>query len=434
METKIIYREPLGNPERKYRQDKFIISSCRAWGAGPEENADDMRACIKLCKEIGCNLTEYIWANPQMTEECIMACEEFGIDGIFQNWNAFGGFQAAKGEMKINMEELKKFMEFGHKYKHFRGYTVWDEPFSDSAVKAAAEQLNTIEEMDPDCLPYTVAIPSYNARDTWENGKFEYYLIRYANTINPVVMALDYYPFSATRQDPYDQIDSSNLWLDIALLRKLGLEKKTPMWFCIQTQDSPFGEIYWRFSPAKMTMQMYNVLLHGGKGVQIYSTVEGAMYNDGRKGPLYYQMKDMNRRVHQWGKTLMALDSEHVFHSPEVLKDNKNFDKYREALSDSQILADEELPFRCSVGELADKEGNRYLIILNRDYDNARKFKLNFKKSFRIYDISEYDGMQSVRSKSAKSLTLELAPGDAVFLRFQDAKEKAYFIDYVLKK
>lgn len=434
METKIIYRKPLGNPDRKYRQDTFIISSCKAWGAGFAENADDMRTCIQLCKEVGCNLTEYIWATPEMTEECIVACEEFGIDGIFQNWNAFGGFQAAKGEMKINMEELKKFMEFGHRFKHFKGYTVWDEPLSEEAVKAAREQVDIIEAMDPERIPYTVAIPSYNATDTWENGKFEAYMERYAETINPAIMSLDYYPFKATRPDAFNQIDGSNLWLDIELTRQWSLKKKTPMWFCIQAQDSPFGELYWRLSPEKMTMQMYNALLHGAKGVQIYSTVEGAMYSDGRKGPLYYQMKAMNRRVHQWGKTLMALTSEHVFHSPEVLKGNKNFDKFRENVVDSQILAMDELPFRCSIGELADEEGNRYMIILNRDYDNPRKFKLHFKKSFRVYNISEFDGMQSVRNKSAKSLTLELAPGDAVFFRFQDAKEKAFLIDYVLKK
>ena len=434
MKTKIIYREPLGNPDRKYRQDRFIISSCKAWGADAQEDAEDVRGCIKLCKEIGCNMTEHIWADPTLTKECIQACEEFEIDGLFQNWDAFGGFQAAKGDMKIKMDEMKKFIEFGKKYRHFYGYTVWDEPLSDESVEAAAEQVNTIEEMDPERLPYTVAIPSYNATHTWKNGLYENYLINYARIINPPVIALDYYPFSAMRPETYEQLDNSPLFLDIALLRKMSLEKRAPLWFCIQAQDSPFGERYYRFTPERLTMQAYNVLLHGGKAIQLYNTVEGAMYNNGQKGPLYFPMKEMNRRIYHWGKTLMALTSEHVFHSPELMAEWEVFDKYRESLSDSRILAEEELPFRCSVGELTDSEGNRYLMILNRDYQDERTFKLNFKKAFRIYEVSDRDGMQAMKNRSATSLILQMAPGDAVFLRFQDVEEEAFLIDYVLQK
>ena len=434
MKTKIIYREPLGNPDRKYRQDRFIISSCMSTATDFEEDKSDIRECIRNIKELGCNLTEYIWADQEMTEKCVIACEEYGIDGVFQNWNAFGGFQARKGEMKINREELDKFLEFNKNYKHFYGYYVWDEPLSDAAVDATAEQLNEIEKLDPKRLPFTVAIPSYNATDTWENGLFEKYLRRYAKVVNPPVMSLDYYPFSALRPEPFNQLDDKNLFLDIALLRELALKMNTPMWFYIQTQDMPMGERYYRFTPERMTMQAYNVLLHGGKGVQYYCAVDGAIYRDGRKGPLFFQMKEMNHRIQQWGKTLMALTSEHVFHSPELHEGNENFDQFRDILLNSKILADENLPFRCSVGELSDSEGNRYLMILNRDYMDKRTFKLNLKKAFRVYEVSGEDGMQSVRNRSTKSLNIELAAGDAIFLRLQDAKEEAFLIDYVLKK
>ena len=434
MKTKIIYREPLGNPSRKYRQDRFIISSCMSTATDFTEDKSDIRECVRQIKELGCNLTEYIWADKEMTEKCILACEEHGIDGVFQNWNAFGGFQARKGEMKMNREEFDKFMEFNKNYKHFYGYYVWDEPLSDAAVDATAEQLNQIEELDPKRLPFTVAIPSYNATDTWDNGLFEKYLRRYARVVNPSVMSLDYYPFSALRPEPENQLDDKHLFLDIALLRELSLKMNTPMWFYIQTQDMPMGERYFRFTPARMTMQAYNVLLHGGKGIQYYCTVDGAIYRDGRRGPLFFQMQEMNHRIREWGKTLMALTSEHVFHSPELLKDNANYDQFRDLLMNSQILADDELPFRCSVGEFSDSEGNLYLMILNRDYLDKRRFKLNLKKNCRVYEVSDEDGTQSVRNKSTKYLDIELAAGDAIFLRIQDAKEEVFKIDYVLKK
>ena len=434
MKTRIINYEPIGNPSRKYRQERFVISACMSvymWG---EENNRDVRECIRNVKELGCNLTEYIWADTKITENCILACEEFGIDGIFQNWNAFGGFQAQKGNMKINEKELAKFIEFNKDYKHFYGYYVWDEPLSEEAVNATTEQLNRIEELDPKRLPFVVAIPSYNATDTWDNGLFEQYLRRYAKVVNPPVMSLDYYPFSAMRPEPYNQLDDKHLFLDIALLRELSLKMETPMWFYIQTQDSPMGELYYRFTPARMTMQAYNVLLHGGKGVQYYCVAEGAVYKDGRKGPLFFQMQEMNRHIREWGKTLIALTSKHVFHSPELLAGNENYDKFREPLSESMILADEELPFRCSVGEFSDCEGNRYLMILNRDYLDKRTFKLNLKKAFRVYEVSGEDGLQHMKHRNVKSLKVDLPPGDAVFYRFQDASEEAFALEYVLNK
>lgn len=433
METKIIYRKPLGNPDRTYRQDKFIISSCKAWGAGFVDSADDIRRCIQICKEVGCDMTEYIWASPELTRECIMACEEYGIDGVFVSWDAFGSFERRKRDNKINFEKLEDFMNFAKKYKHFYGYNVWDEPLPPENIAATREQLDIIEGMDPGKLYYTVAIPSYNTDYTWENGLFEDYMERYTKEINPAIMALDYYPFAAHRSDSFEQLDNHDIFLDIAVTRRLGLEIDAPLWFCIQVHDSPFMERYYRFTPEKMNMQANNVLMHGGKAIQLYATVEGAVYNDGRKGPMYFPIRDMNKRLHQWGKTVMALTSEHVFHSPELLRDNKDFEKYREPLTDSKILADKELPFRCSAGELTDAEGNRYMIIMNRDYNAPRKFNLNLQKDFRVYQISDFDGTQSVKHNKTKKLSLELAPGAAVFLRFQDAKEKAYLIDYVLE-
>jgi hypothetical protein len=130
----------------------------------------------------------------------------------------------------------------------------------------------------------------------------------------------------------------------------------------------------------------------------------------------------------------MALTSVGVFHSPEVLAQHSAFDEYRQSIADSEVLADKDLPFRCSVGEFVDAEGNRYLLINNRDYAKKREFKLKLKKKFRIYEVSQDDGLQSVKTNRAQNLSVTLQAGDAVLLRFQDAEEKAFLIDYVLEK
>lgn len=427
MQTKVIYRGPVGNSKRKYRQERFIISTFSAC-------TKNIRRGIELCKDLGFDMVEFGWVNPEDSLKCMTACEEVAIDGIFQNWECFGGFQESEGKNNINLEKLSAYLDYTKKFRHVAGYYVWDEPLYDEKVEAAAEQVKIMEMLDPDRLPFTVAMPSYNPVKSWENKEFEKYLRKYTEDIEPAVLSLDYYPFHANKPEPTDQLDSSELFLDIALLRKLSLEKEIPMWFYFQTQDDPGAYEYRCFSPEKIRMQQYNALLHGAKGLQNYNVFNGAINQDSTYGPLYFFTKELNRRSHQLGKTFMALTSIGVFHSPELLKDNRDFDAYRQSVSESNILANEELPFRCSVGEFTDSEDNRYLFVQNRDYDSRREFLIRLKKKFRIYVVSQEDGQQSVLEEGAESLNLTLEPGDAILLRFQDEKEEAFLIDYVLKK
>ena len=70
--------------------------------------------------------------------------------------------------------------------KHTIGYYVWDEPQSDSQMAEARRQMDILQELDPEALLFTVAVPDYNGDperrknpdgttmlgDTWENGKY----------------------------------------------------------------------------------------------------------------------------------------------------------------------------------------------------------------------------------------------------------------------
>lgn len=86
------------------------------------------------------------------------------------------------------------------------------------------------------------------------------------------------------------------------------------------------------------------------------------------------------------------------------------------------------------LGEFVDVEGNRYIMVQNRDYNEIQTFTLKFKKKFRIYEVSQENGKQFVKSNGTQTLKLKLQPGDAVLLRCQDENEEKFLIDYVLKK
>lgn len=427
METRVIERTPIGNRKRRYRQDKFVISTFNA-------QTEHIRRGLELCKELEFNMVEFGWVNPEDSIKCMNACEEIGLEGVFQNWEAFGGFQAAKGENKVNFEKLSEYLEHTKKYRHVAGYYVWDEPLEEEKIRAAAEQVCLMELLDPERLPFTVAIPSYNTEKTWANGRFEGYLRTYAEEIEPAVLSLDYYPFWG-KEETEAQLDSSELFLDIGLLRKIALEKDIPMWFYFQTQDDPGFYGYQDFAPEKVRMQQYNALLHGAKGLQNYNVFNGAVNRENSTpGPLFAFTKDLNHRCHQLGKTLMALKSTYVFHSPEVLKGNPNFEAFRQPIGKSAVLDMEELPFRCSVGEFKDKEKNSYLFVQNRDLYEERSFDLKLKQVYRIYEVSQEDGIQRIWEAAAETVSVCLKPGDGILLRFQDERETPYLIEYALVK
>jgi hypothetical protein len=89
------------------------------------------------------------------------------------------------------------------------------------------------------------------------------------------------------------------------------------------------------------------------------------------------------------------------------------------------------------VGEFVDSQDNRYLFIQNRDYRVSQKFTLPLKQDFRVYEVSQEDGLQRLKFPKApfvESLTVNLAPGDATLMRFQDPAEAPFLIDYVLDK
>lgn len=429
METKIIYRHPLGNPRRKYRQDNLVISTFKAY-------TGNIRLGIEHCKEMGFNMVEFGWVPPAESLKCLTACEEVGIDGLFQNWNAFGGMSENHGRKDVDMDALLPYLEYSRKFRRFAGHYVWDEPLTKETMEVARQQTDLVESLDPTRLIYNVALPGDNSYGrNWEKDAYEQYLTEYLDIVDPAFASLDNYPFKPWFPEPTDQLDSVMFCMDLALLRKLALERDIPMWFYFQSIDDPWKHIYYNFSPEKLRVQQYQALLHGAKGLHNYNVEPGAIRKeDGTKGPLFYQTKELNHCCLQLGKTFMALESVAVFHSEELLKGNKHFDKLRQSLSESKILAQQELPFRCSIGEFTDCEGNRYLFIQNRDYETTQQFNLELQKEFRIYEVSKRDGMQRVRNEKVSKLGLLMKPGDAVLFRFQDANEEPFLINYVLQK
>ncbi|MGN1345489.1 MAG: hypothetical protein ACI4V1_01780 [Eubacteriales bacterium] len=423
MEHRILQRYPLGNPRRMWQQNNFILSTFAARG-------EKMRDALENCAEAGFNLLELGWASHEEAQEALRICEELDIALLYQDFSVFGGMQEGHLERHLAPSAAKKLTDELRRWKCVEGYYVWDEPYVEDQLAEARYQTDLFQREDPARLPFTVAIPSYNAKYTWENGEFAGYLRRYAEIIDPPVLSLDYYPIGLRNYTDEGQLDNSLMWCDIGLMRKIGREYHLPLWFYYQGVNL---HQYKTFAFPMVRMMMYAAAMYGVKGLQQFTAVGSVIRDDGSRGPFFEEQKAIHEEFRHLGNTLMALENRYVFHSSDLLPDCAYYDEFRDDIADSAVLCGE-LPERISVGELEDAYGNRYLLILNRDFARARSFALHFKETVRLYSVSRTTGRQTAMDGTWNAMNLELSAGDAMLIRVQPAAEGPYTIEYRLEK
>ena len=459
MEHKIYKRYPIGNKRFIWKQKDFILSTFSGFPEmGTQEGDIDVVAdrYARHHKEAGFNLMELGWVDHEGSWAAVEACENNGIDLVFQDMSIMGGMTSRHLERKVSREVIKSVVDRLKDKKHTIGYYVWDEPQCEEQMTEARRQMDILQELDPEALLFTVADPDYNRNpakkdalgnptglpgDSWENGRYVPYIHEFAEKMDPPVMSFDYYPvgdyFGVWPGHKYsyeNQLDDSFMLLSMALVRDVAKKHDLPFWFyyqgyklfkCTKKEDFIFPMV---------RCFMYSAVLYGAKGLQNYATGEKGnrfMNPDGSKGDFFEDQKQINYELKNLGNTLMALDSKLIIHSSDLLSGCEYTKPYFNSFEESLIFA-EELPKRTSVGELEDKYGNRYAVILNRDYEKVSAISLKLKDSFRVYEVSKEDGKQRIILDSASQLTLTLQPGDAVLYRFQKASDTPFTCEYEL--
>jgi len=449
MEHKVYKRYPLGNKRFIWKQKDYVISTFSGFPEMGTQEGDINEVADKYAKyhkEAHFNLMELGWVEHEGSWAAVDACENNGIDLIFQDMSIMGGMQHHHIERKVPYEVVEDVVNKLKDKKHTIGYYVWDEPNSVEQMDEARRQMDMLQKADPEALHFTVGLPNYNGGDEngphrWENGRFEPYVRRFAEKLDPPVMSFDYYPvgdyFNVWPGHTYNyenQLDDTFMWLDMALYRQVAKEMNVPFWFyyqgyklykCTKEEDFIFPMV---------RCFMYSGVLYGAKGLQNYATGEKGnrfLNPDGSKGDFYEEQKKINFEIVNLGSTLMALDSKLIIHSDDLLPGCEYTKPYFNKVEESKIFAGK-LPKRTSIGELEDEYGNSYAVILNRDYEKLSDITLKLNDNYRVYEVSKEDGKQRVIAENVNEITVKLNGGDAVLYRFQKASEEAFTCEYEL--
>lgn len=454
MNHKILKRKPIGNKRFNWKQKEYMISTFSGFPQSGTQVGDVNEVADRYAKhhkEAGFNLLELGWVQHEGSWAAVEACEKNEINLIFQDMSLLGGMSYHYADRKVSREEIKAVVDKLKDKKYTIGYYVWDEPQSDSQMDEARRQMDILQELAPDALLFTVAPPDYNAEperkggvgDTWENGRYLPYLEKFAKKMDPPVMSFDYYPvgnyFNVWPGHTYNkenQLDDSFMYLSMAANRDIAKKHDIPFWFYYQgfklyevTKEEDF--IF-----PMVRCFMYSGVLYGAKGLQNYATGQKGnrfLNPDGSKGDFFEDQKKVNFEIKNLGNTLMALDSKLIIHSDDLLPGCEYTAPYFNKIEESEIFTGK-LPKRTSIGELCDEYGNRYAVILNRDFEKTADITLSLQGDFRIYEVSKEDGKQRVLINCTAELPITLQPGDAVLYRFQKASEEPFTCEYKLSE
>ena len=448
MKHLIYNRYPLGNKRFKWRQKDYVLSNFAAIGSvvlgDPAEVLDKNIASLK---EAGFNMTELGWACHEGAWAAVDACEKHGLDLVFQDMSIMGGMQFRFLENKVPFEVVKELVGKLKDKKHTVGYYVWDEPNTMEQFAEARRQMNMLEELDPEALLFTVGLPNYNHGGderkglTWEMGNFVPYVDDFIREMDPPVLSFDYYPvgnyFNAWGDHRYsyeNQMDDTYMWLDLALYRRKAAENNLPLWFYYQGCQLYASEDADKFVFPMVRVCMYAGALYGAKGLQHYQACDrddiSVVNPKGERGRFFEDQKAIHKEFAALGNTLMALDSKLVYHSDDLLPGDRFMAEWCDSIADSTLFT--ALPKRTSVGEFKDAFGNKYIMVLNRDYEKPLCCEIPINGEYRIYEVSKVDGKQNVVADKTGALKIDLIPGDATLLRIQDASEEAFTCEYKL--
>ena len=448
MKHLIYNRYPLGNKRFKWRQKNYVLSNFAAIGSVVlGDPTEVLNKNIASLKEAGFTMTELGWACHEGAWAAVEACEKHGLDLIFQDMSIMGGMQHNCIENKVSFEVVKDLVGKLKDKKHTIGYYVWDEPNTMEQFTEARRQMNMLEELSPESLLFTVALPHYNSGGedrkglTWDKGNFAPFVDDFIREMDPPVLSFDYYPvgnyFNAWGDRRYNyenQMDDTYMWLDLALYRRKSLEAGLPLWFYYQGCQLYRSEDVDKFIFPMVRVCMYAGALYGAKGLQHYQACDrddiSVVNPKGERGRFFEDQKAIHKEFAALGNTLMALDSKLVYHSSDLLPGDKLMAEWCDSIKDSTIFTD--LPKRTSVGEFADAYGNKYIMVLNRDYEKELDCVLELQRSFRVYEVSRVDGHQDVIHDATTTLPIKLAPGDAVLLRVQNSDDEAFTCEYKL--
>jgi hypothetical protein len=187
--------------------------------------------------------------------------------------------------------------------------------------------------------------------------------------VRPPFLSFDHYPVTRTglRPDYYRNLET---------VRRMALERGLDFWaFTLVTPHA----VYPPPTAGHIRLQLWSDIAYGAKGLQYFTFAtpggtdfdwgSGLIGKDGRPGPAYPLAREINEEIRRIEGLILRWKSAGVYHSEPVP------DGARPAASGAPVTAVSGAPL---VIGLFSEARDRYVVFVNRDYENPRSAVIRF--------------------------------------------------------
>jgi len=294
------------------------------------------------------------------------------------------------------------------------GFYLRDEPHA-ALMPGMGKVADMLHAAVPNAWPYVNLFPYRVSADRLGTPDYDTYVRMLVDTIHQPFLSYDNYSLVNGEMLDY-------FFTNLEIVRRLGLETKTPFWNCILA-NSHFN--YMEPSDATFNIQVYSTLAYGGRGIQYFTYVSpeignyrlAAIDQFGNKTATWDMLRRINNQIHALAPVMTQLRSMGVYHYPEPPQQGQPLAASRllKAVRMRQSgMVRSPAQARFLVGEFEDAQGKPYFMIVNKDLANSFQFAVDVKQTGgKLTRISPYNGKPEPFSGEMDWL----APGGGVLLR-----------------
>ena len=398
-----------------WKQKQFYISTFNATAGDPKYT----EAQLRYHKEAGFNLIEFTFKSREYVLQALPYCEKLGLASLVQDEELAG--IGLDHMVESTDESVQRVVELYKPFPHVMGFYVWDEPGL-AAFPVCRATIERFRRYAPDKLAFSVMVPSYGIynwqvsnwdaqnNDPLEERPFARYVRRYLAETDVDVASVDYYPYAVKAGA---SLIVNDLWRDMGCVRRYAQEAGRPFWFYFQSKGTfelDDNEGSRGMSYEKMAVQTYAALAYGAKQISYFTSSSAVSRMDDQPGPLFEEVKRLNRRMQHLGDFLFHKVSRKVAHSG--LAEEWTEPYFLDPLS--EISCVRRLPDALIVGYFEDEEpsgGRQYLLVCNKDYEREADGELQLDRPYEVSFLDEDTG-DTVSVGVTDSLPLHLRRGE----------------------
>jgi hypothetical protein len=243
------------------------------------------------------------------------------------------------------------------------GISLKDEP-SSSMFAGLSEVAEILEQKAPKLWPYVNGLPSNAGRARIGHARYDDYLRGQVRQVGQPFISYDHYALSEGKL-------ADSFFANLEIARRISLELKVPFWNCILAAALPRSM---EPSLATISAQAYSTLAYGGRGIQYFTYLtpdeapfitHAAIDAFGGRTPVWDALRRINGEVLTLLPILLRLHSTGVYYYPSSFEPDQTESQIVESVRVGS--SGPAVPARLLIGEFADEENRKFLLVVNTD-------------------------------------------------------------------